>query len=819
MVQGREITAQIKEALARNPQGLSITDIVREIPVNRNTAGRYLEKLLISGQVEMRHFGMAKIYTLANRVPVSAVLSISSELIMQLDSSMRIVFINDTFARFLATPVHNLVGKNIEYSPLVTTFNDIFSGFLVKVKAGLVGTEWKGELAPAGGGIVFSCRIAPTALDRGQKGVSVILEDITRRKEDEKQVQKSEELYRSLSESSQDLIFVINAQDRVEYVNSYAAAALQKPSEEIIGSDRSSIFPPDINRRQEAFLRRVFSTGEMSRSETAISFPGMTRWFDHVLVPLRNPDGSVRAVLGVSRDVTERKRSEETLKSSEERYRRLIEHSFDAVVVHKNGIITLANQAAVSLAGASSPSELIGKNILEFIHPDFRDLVRERMAAMTSRDEMTAVDAAEEKFLRVDGKAIDVEVVATGFIDAGQRAIQSIFRDITGRKELMETLRMSEEKYRTLVEHNQSGVFIIQGRQIRYVNSALARILGGVPEDFIMHDFGEFIAPEDRDWVLERGLSRQRGEAVPENYECWLLRRDGTTIVFVSLDAGLIQYQGNLASMGTIRDITEQKRAAEALMESGEMLRAVFDSTFQFTGMMTPEGILLDVNRTALEFMNARREDVLNHPFWETAWWQGNAARVQKLREAIGRAATGKFVRYEAELQGAGNTTILVDFSIKPVFDSEGKVLMLISEARDITKSKRAEEALRESEDRFRRVFEDGPLGMAIVGRDFRFVNVNRMFCEMLGFTAGELLTRTFADITHPDHVDKDMAEIKKLYAGVIARYRTEKRYIRKDGSEIWGSLTVSPLRDREGRIVSTLALVEDITDRKRTGK
>ena len=80
MVQGREITAQIKEALARNPQGLSITDIVREIPVNRNTAGRYLEKLLISGQVEMRHFGMAKIYTLANRVPVSAVLSISSEL-------------------------------------------------------------------------------------------------------------------------------------------------------------------------------------------------------------------------------------------------------------------------------------------------------------------------------------------------------------------------------------------------------------------------------------------------------------------------------------------------------------------------------------------------------------------------------------------------------------------------------------------------------------------------------------------------------------------------------------------------------------------
>ena len=178
-----------------------------------------------------------------------------------------------------------------------------------------------------------------------------------------------------------------------------------------------------------------------------------------------------------------------------------MEHSFDAVVVHKNGIITLANQAAVSLAGALSPSELIGKNILEFIHPDFRDLVRERIAAMTSRVEMTAVDIAEEKFLRVDGKAIDVEVVATGFLDAGTPAVQIVFRDISRRRELMETLRMSEEKYRILVEHSQSGVFIIQGREIRYVNSAFARILGGIPDDFIMHDFGEFIALEDQDWV------------------------------------------------------------------------------------------------------------------------------------------------------------------------------------------------------------------------------------------------------------------------------------------------------------------------------
>jgi PAS domain S-box-containing protein len=815
----REITAQIKDVLVRNPQGLSITDIVNQIQINRNTAGRYLEKLLISGQVEMRHFGMAKIYTLAHRVPVSAVLSISSEFIMQLDGSMRIVFINEIFAHFLATPAEDLIGKNIEYSPVVTTFDDCFAGFLERVRAGLEGTEWSGELAPAKLETIFFCRIAPTALDNGQKGVSIILENITGRKEAEEMLRESEERYRMLAEASSDLIFMIGRDDKVEYVNSYAAGIIGKTPGEVVGKNRALLFPPELARRQEHMLEQVFATGIPSQSEGPIPVNGDMRWFDHILVPLWNTDTSVRAVLGVSRDITDRKRSEETLKSSEERYRRLMQHSFDAVVIHQNGIITLANQIAANLAGASTPSELIGKNIFDFVHPDSRDVARARIAVMTGGDEMTTVDAVEEKFLRIDGKVIDVEVVATGFSDAGKPAVQVVFRNISRRKELVEALRRSEEKYRILVEHSQSGVFIIQGRLIRYVNSAFARILGGVPEDFIMHDFADYIAPEDRDWVLDRGLCRQRGGTVPDNYECRLLKRDGTTRVFIAIDTGLIQYEGTPASMGTIRDITEQKRAAEALRERGEILRAVFDSTFQFTGMMTPEGMLIDANHTALEFVGARREDVVNRPFWETPWWQGNAARVLQLQEAIGKAASGKFVRYETELQGAGNTTLLADFSIKPVFNPEGKVRLLIIEARDITKSKRTEEALRESEDRFRKIFEDGPLGMAIVGRDYRFVLVNRMFCEMLGYTEGELRTMTFADVTHPDHVDLDLGEIKKLYAGAIARYRTEKRYIRKDGSVIWGSLTVSPLRDRDGCIVSTLALVEDISERKRTGE
>src|SRR4030042_3233410 len=114
MVLKREIADQIKDLLQKNPQGLSIAEIVESIKINRNTAGRYLENLLISGHVELRRFGMAKIYRISQRVPLSAVLSISAESVVQLDSFLRIIFVNESFCMFVGTDCKNLVGKNIE---------------------------------------------------------------------------------------------------------------------------------------------------------------------------------------------------------------------------------------------------------------------------------------------------------------------------------------------------------------------------------------------------------------------------------------------------------------------------------------------------------------------------------------------------------------------------------------------------------------------------------------------------------------------------------------------------------------------------------
>jgi two-component system, cell cycle sensor histidine kinase and response regulator CckA len=132
------------------------------------------------------------------------------------------------------------------------------------------------------------------------------------------------------------------------------------------------------------------------------------------------------------------------------------------------------------------------------------------------------------------------------------------------------------------------------------------------------------------------------------------------------------------------------------------------------------------------------------------------------------------------------------------------------------SKPGRAEKSLQPNEDHFQRIFDEGPLGMAFVSLDFHFTRVNATFCKMMGYSKRELLSMTFADITHPEYVTKDIKSIKKLIKGILPVYRTEKRYIRKDRQVIWGAVTVTVVRDKNNQFQYMLAMIENITDRRK---
>jgi PAS domain S-box-containing protein len=259
----------------------------------------------------------------------------------------------------------------------------------------------------------------------------------------------------------------------------------------------------------------------------------------------------------------------------------------------------------------------------------------------------------------------------------------------------------------------------------------------------------------------------------------------------------------------------QRQQFQRALLESERRFHAIFDQTFQFTGLLAPDGTLLEVNQTALDFGGLRREDAIGKPFWQVRWWTLSPQTQEQLQEAVARARTGEFIRYEVDVRGAGDTVATIDFSLKPVTDAAGRVTLLIPEGRDISDLKQVEAQLRESEERFRRAFEDAATGEALVATDGCFLRVNRSLCELLGYSESELLATSFQAITHPNDLEIDLGYVQQMLAGEIRTYQMEKRYLHKGDRIIWALLSVSLVRDAQNRPLYFVSQIQDITQFK----
>lgn len=251
--------------------------------------------------------------------------------------------------------------------------------------------------------------------------------------------------------------------------------------------------------------------------------------------------------------------------------------------------------------------------------------------------------------------------------------------------------------------------------------------------------------------------------------------------------------------------------AQKAWSRNRELLiyRMAFDNSFDGLFLTSPDGSIQAVNpsgcrtlgRTEQEICQAGREGIMD----------ADDPRFQVFLEQ--RMRTGK-AHGELNAKRKDGTLIPVEAS-SVVFKDTGGRLRTSTAMRDISGRKRAEAQLRESEERFRRVFEEGPMGLALVASDYRFLKVNDALCQMVGYAEPELLGLTFADITHPDDLQADVKLADQLLANQIPYYQMEKRYFKKSGEIIWVHLTGSVIRDQQGDILYALAMVEDITASK----
>ncbi|HNC45356.1 MAG TPA: PAS domain S-box protein, partial [Acidobacteriota bacterium] len=258
--------------------------------------------------------------------------------------------------------------------------------------------------------------------------------------------------------------------------------------------------------------------------------------------------------------------------------------------------------------------------------------------------------------------------------------------DITESKQLEAELRRSKDLFQAIFEESADALFLVDAETILITdcNQRVVEMFEGESKTDFIGTYGEHLqkyrfTPDELASLGERARS---GDFV--SLELEYVTKKGTEF-WGNLAFKLIDVGGSRLQLVRVTDITTQKQAETALINSEHRFRTIFDTAFQMSGLLTPEGVVLQANQAALDFARLTIDDVINQPVWETAWFSHSIQVQEELKQAVQQARQGEFIRYEVEVMAAGGQIRTVDLSIKPVFDDQGKVSWLLPEGRDIT--------------------------------------------------------------------------------------------------------------------------------------
>jgi PAS domain S-box-containing protein len=366
---------------------------------------------------------------------------------------------------------------------------------------------------------------------------------------------ESEATARALMNSPTDTVMLMDTRGIILDLNETAARKFKKYGDNLIGTLADTLLPDNVAQSRRTLTTQVIEKKQVVRYEDKRD----DRWYDTVAYPII-VDGQVTRIAMIARDITDRKMSEEAIRESEERYRQLVEISPDAVIIHQEGKITFLNPAALVMLGVKDGNELLGKNVLEIIHPDYRDAVRNNIEKDLAGNITPPI---ELQLLRGDGSSVIVEGRGVKTTVNGKPVILVAIRDITERKRIETELRESEENYRTLVELENDVVCVVQEGIIKTCNPRLEYYWGGPLSEIIGRPFTDLIHPDTLPELINNYKRRMSGESLPTRYETTLMHKDGSRS-FVEMNASVIMYKGKPADLVVVRDINERKRAEAA---------------------------------------------------------------------------------------------------------------------------------------------------------------------------------------------------------------------------------------------------------------
>src|SRR5437763_552755 len=599
----------------------------------------------------------------------------------------------------------------------------------------------------------------------------------------------TEEFLRLVIDTIPTVAWSLGPDGMVDFVNQrwldYTGLSLEQELEE----PTRPIHPEDLPSATEKW-RADIAAGKPFEDEMRLRrADGEYRWFLVRTAPLRDAEGRIVKWYGTNTDIEDRKQAEKALNAQARRYKTLMEASTDSIyVLDENGDLQEANEAFLRRRGYSA-AEVKGSNVADWDARWTREQLQERLRKLVGGDAVF-----ETRHRCKDGSIFDVEVCATSVRIAGEQLFFCVTRDITERKQAEQALPESEQRFRELAE-NINEVFWLsddQNTQMHYISPTYEKVWGRSCESLYAapRSWMDAVHPEDKQQVLATVVKRSLDETYHNTYR--IVRPDGSIRWIRDRGFPVRDESGEAVRFaGIAEDITEGKTNAEALERAEKQYHSIFNDAIDGIFRTSPDGKFLVANPAAArifgfdspEQLIAERGDIAQQGYVDPR-------RREEFKRLIGTQGVVNSFEYEAYRRDGSRVWICENS--RAVKSPSGEVLYFEGIFEDVTDRKRTEAALRESEERFRTIFEQAPLGIS-EGEiaTARFISGNQRYAEILGYTIDELRKLTFKDYSHPEDLEKDLVQFQKLAAGAIRSYAMENRYLRKDGAVIWVNLTV----------------------------
>jgi len=531
---------------------------------------------------------------------------------------------------------------------------------------------------------------------------------------------------------------------------------------------------------------------------TTEELAGLT--FETHCAPLRDGNGQVSGLIGVAIDISERQRAEEAQRESEERLRTVVTNApVILFVVNRDGVFTLCEGKGLAALGLK-PEKVVGRSIFNV----FRDRpeIKEKLHRALDSEAFTTT-------VEVDGVVFEAQCAPLRDRSGQIPGLIGVATDVTERKRMEEALRESEAKYRQIFENVQDIFYRtdLQGT-ILELSPSVERY-GYSRDALIGTPAGELYEnPEQRSDLVQTLL--ERGEVT--DYEIRLKTADGGAID-TSLSGHLLRSPDGtpIGLEGFLRDITERKQMEEALRESEEKFRRIFDNVHDIYYRTDAHGTITDISPSVESFGYTQEEligtqvlDIYENP-------EERSALLEALFES------GVVIDYEVHLKAGDGSARSTSVSTHLLRGPDGAFAGVEGSLRDITERKRAEEALRESEEAYRELFDNANDIVYTHDLTGRFTSINRAAERVFGYTLDEALQDNIARIVAPE--DLEMARemiLRKARGEPVTTYELET--ITKDGRRVPVEVSTR-LIYKDGKPVGVQGIARDISERKRMEK